>query len=147
MTEHMFSDLYTGRLGSPEASARALVAHGLGAMPGWVGAAMWLRNCIVAPFGLKTGPEDQPGSRSADDLLQRLPIVHETEVELVTGMDDRHLDFTVRLTKTSDGGFELATKVVPHNRFGRAYLTIVLPAHKLIMRRIARGLAQPIEET
>ncbi|MEM7742228.1 MAG: DUF2867 domain-containing protein [Pseudomonadota bacterium] len=147
MNKHMFSDLYTGRLGSPEASPRALVARALQAMPCWVGAAMWLRNSLVAPFGLKTGPSDQAGSQSAVNLMQRLPVVHETEAELVTGMDDRHLDFTVRLTKTSSGGFELATEVRPHNRLGRTYLAVVLPAHKLIMRRIARGLAQPVEET
>lgn len=139
----VFEDIYTGKLGSPEAPARRLVAHGLAAMPGWVDGAMWLRNHLVAPFGLKTGAENG----QAAELMRRLPVVRETDVEFITGMEDRHLDFTVRLTKTLGGGFELATKVTPHNRFGRVYLRAVLPAHKLIMRRIARGLAQPIEET
>lgn len=143
MTGRVFEDCYTGRLGSPETPARRLAAHGLAAMPGWVGAAMWLRNRIVTPFGLKTGAEDGPPA----DLMRRLPVVRETADEFVTGMDDRHLNFTVRLTKTQDGGFELATRVTPHNRFGRAYLAAVLPTHRVIMCRIASGLARPIEET
>ena len=138
----MFQDCYRGQLGSPEASPRALVAWGLAGMPDWVGAAMWLRNRMVAPFGLKSGAEDGP----PEDLMQRLPVIREDEREFVTGMKDRHLDFDVRLSKTSDAGFELATNVKPHNTFGRIYLALVLPAHRVIMRRIARGLAQPIRE-
>ncbi|MEM6622916.1 MAG: DUF2867 domain-containing protein [Pseudomonadota bacterium] len=142
MSAGVFHDCYTGKLGSPHASPRALVAWGLAAMPGWVGGAMWLRNRVVAPFGLKTGAEDGVPA----DLMQRLPVLSDTPDEFVTGMEDRHLDFSVRLTKTSGGGFELATRVVPHNLFGRVYLRAVTPAHKMIMRRIARGLAQPIKE-
>ena len=137
-----FQDSYTGQLGSPGASPRDLFLWGERNMPGWIGAAMWVRNALVRPFGLVTRVE----GAAAGEFLSGLPVYRDDDVAFETGLDDRHLDFRLCLTKTGNGGFELATRLRTHNRLGRIYLAIVMPAHRSIMRSVARGLAQPIKE-
>jgi hypothetical protein len=59
--------------------------------------------------------------------------------EIVTGGDDKHLDFRVSVCKLDGLGTNrvaLSTVVRPHNAFGRAYLCVILPFHRLGIRTI-----------
>jgi len=115
-----------------KATARAMLAN----PPPWVGGLMGLRNAIVAPFGLKTGRE----TRDHADHLERIgifPIQSATPERAVLGFEDRHLDFRVVVDVRQAGGdseVTATTLVLWHNLLGHAYLTAILPFHRLIVR-------------
>jgi hypothetical protein len=58
-----------------------------------------------------------------------------TDRELIAGRDDRHLDFRVSILKEpfGDAGavVTVSTICVTHNWFGKAYLFVVLPFHRV----------------
>ncbi|MBT9382368.1 DUF2867 domain-containing protein [Pseudooceanicola sp. CBS1P-1] len=126
-----FLDCYAAVSDMPAPEAMRL---GL-AMPGWAMALLRLRNALVAPFGLRT---EAPAGPS----FGLFPILKDTPQEVLLGFDDSHLNF--RITVLSQAGrIYLSTWMHPHNRYGRAYLALVMPFHVLIvkdsLRRIARG--------
>jgi Protein of unknown function (DUF2867) len=110
-------------------SPRDAATRGL-TLPGWARALLSLRNTLVRPFGLKTGEADRP----------IFPTRHETADELILGTDDRHLDFRIGLIR-HDGRIYMSTWVHPHNRWGRAYLRLVMPFHILISRGAVARMA------
>lgn len=110
-------------------SPREAATRGL-SLPRWAAALLRLRNALVRPFGLKTGEPGQP----------IFPTCHETEDEIILGTDDRHLDFRIGLIR-QDGRLYMSTWVHPHNRWGRAYLVLVMPFHILISRGAVARMA------
>lgn len=125
-----FIDCYavTSPLSPKDAALRGL------ALPRWAAALLKLRNALVRPLGLKT--EADPGLPS----VGLFPIRKDDPQEFVLGLDDRHLDF--RITVFREGArLYLSTWVHPHNLWGRAYLALVMPAHKLISRGAAARMA------
>src|SRR5262249_47597377 len=114
----------------------ALFAH----HPRWAKALLIVRGWMVAPFGLRTSTaadfdntEIKP-AYAIGDKLARFTLLAQNETEIVSGGDDRHLDFRVSVRKLVDDGASrvvLSTMVSPHNLFGRAYLFFVLPFHRL----------------
>ena len=64
-------------------------------------------------------------------------MVSETPQRLVAGFDDRHLDFRIVVDvagATTARQVTSTTLVRTHNVLGRAYLTLVMPFHKLVVR-------------
>lgn len=140
-----FLDSYAVPLGDSELTPLQL-AQRLTVMPGWANALLWLRNGLVAPFGLKTAA-DLPAPSTTDpapgDYVSFFRLEELSGNEAILGEDDRHLDFRVSVLKTS-GPQPLAaisTWVRPHNFGGRLYLLGVLPFHKLIVRRLLANVA------
>ena len=121
-----FLDCYsvTSTLSPREAATRGL------ALPGWASALLTLRNTLVRPFGLKTGEPDRP----------IFPTCLESDVELILGTDDRHLNFRIGLIR-EDGRLYMSTWVHPHNLWGRTYLRLVMPFHILISRGAVARMA------
>ena len=110
-------------------SPREAASRGF-ALPTWAAALLRLRNSLVRPFGLKTGEADRP----------IFPTCLETEDEIILGTDDRHLDFRIGLIR-AEGRLYMSTWVHPHNRWGRAYLALVMPFHILISRGAVARMA------
>jgi hypothetical protein len=114
--------------------------------PAWVRALVATRNAIVAPFGLKVSGEPiGEGSRK----IGIFPIVSATPSRLVMGFDDAHLDFRVVIDVAEDdfGRTVTATTLVRYvNGFGRVYLTVIKPFHKLIVRSMLRRMAAHISD-
>lgn len=109
----------------------------VGGMPRWAKPLLWLRNVIVAPFGLKPG--DQRVVQAGVVHIDFFPVLSETEEQIVLGLDDRHLDFRILLERqTIQGGtrYRLTTLVEQHNLFGRVYLFLITPFHKWIVRSV-----------
>ena len=118
-------------------AAEKMLSHG----PAWVDALITLRNRLVAPLGLKTPAPTAAASATAIGIF---PILSETPARLVAGLDDKHLDFRVVIdvAGTADEQRVTATTLVlTHNLLGRAYLTIILPFHRLIVRNLLRQVA------
>jgi hypothetical protein len=63
---------------------------------------------------------------------------------LVAGFNDKHLDFRVVVDVAAAGpgqSVTATTLVMTHNLFGRCYLAIILPFHRLIARAMLRQVA------
>lgn len=99
------------------------------ATPSWIAVLMALRDKLVGPLGLKAAP---PGG---------FPVIRESAEEVLLGFDDSHLDFRIAVTTGADGASNpqvvVTTIVRTHNRFGRTYLALVMPFHRIIARRMA----------
>lgn len=103
------------------------------AFPQWTYPALLLRQLLVAPFGLKRGSSNEPKA----DVIGIFPVTNESRDRLVAGFDDKHLDFRiiVDLDDTDQGqAVTLTTAIRRHNRLGQAYLQLVLPFHRAIIR-------------
>lgn len=108
----------------------------LGSQPAWAQKLMLLRDAVVALFGIKTSQQmaAKPGKRVG---IFRIYAVSDDEI--ILGEDDSHLDFRLSVLRNRAAGWHgsvtLASVVHCHNRVGRAYILLIRPFHKLIVRR------------
>jgi Protein of unknown function (DUF2867) len=103
-----------------------------GRAPVWISRLMQLRKALVAPFGLLHDPP-APNSKA----IGIFPIVLDTKDKVVLGLDDKHLDFRVVVELLNAGtSVSLTTLVKPHNIFGKIYLAIIMPFHRIIAATI-----------
>lgn len=124
--------LPAGTSSNPDLLARFILSH----QPAWIGWLMNVRDTIVACFGLKT-------ARHLATLANRIGIfkVYSTnQTEIVLGEDDKHLDFRISILCSAEaepGGSRqliFSTVVHCHNRLGRAYLFVIAPFHRLVVK-------------
>lgn len=113
----------------------------MGRMPDWVRRLMALRNFLGRFVGLKTGAEPAPSPRQ--DTIGMFPVLSQSEREVVLGLDDWHLDFRLVIDVADLGvsGTRLraTTLVRRKNLFGRFYIGLVTPFHKMIVPVALRG--------
>lgn len=125
------------RIAAPEAAQMAL-----GRMPGWARRLLWFRNALARIVGLKTGPD---GSVGKNHRIGMFPILSESPDRIVLGLDDWHLDFRIvtDVSEDSAGGslIRMTTLVRRKNLFGRAYIGLVGPFHRLIVPTTLRGVS------
>jgi hypothetical protein len=136
-----FADAFQIAITGPPLDARNAAQRMLGRSPRWVDALLSLRHALVAPFGLKT---TGAGEKAPGGVIGLFPVLSETPDRLIAGFDDAHLDFraVIDVTASGDGQQVTATTVVrTHNRFGRTYLAVILPFHRLIVRAMLRQVA------
>lgn len=119
----------------------ALFAH----HPRWARWLLILRGWLVAPFGLRrttAAAFDSIEIKSTylvGEKIARFTMYALNDTEILTGGDDRHLDFRVSVRKSNRDGaawVTLSTSVNPHNLFGKAYLFVILPFHRLGVRTL-----------
>jgi hypothetical protein len=140
-----FADAFRVDLTGHTMDARNAAERMLGHSPAWVEALVTLRNILVAPFGLKTSGHHETPPRETIGLF---PILTQTPDRLVAGFNDKHLDFRVVVDVTASGPESEAgqqvtatTLVKTHNLFGRLYLAIIVPFHRLIVPAMLRKVA------
>jgi len=91
----------------------------------------------VKPFGI-TGvsyadlarPIDTGRNYAVGDRIGRWILFAKHQDELITGANDRHLDFRVSVFRDARPRIVLSTAVMTHNTLGRAYLATILPFHR-----------------
>src|SRR5258708_38669914 len=125
----------------------ALFAH----HPRWAKRLLILRGRIVALLGLKASTaadldniEIKPAC-VVGGKIARFTLFGQSDAEIVTGGDDKHLDFreSVRkLTERAASRVVLSTVVSPHNLFGKTYLFAILPFHRFGVRKILSNAAE-----
>jgi hypothetical protein len=115
--------------------------------PAWIGRLLQLRTALVKPFSLKPGASPDR-KRAGSSNVGIFPILRQDAKHMVLGIDDRHLDFRLLIDITEpDDGSQLVTAttvVKTHNAFGRAYLAVVMPFHKLIVPTMMRAIEKPL---
>jgi hypothetical protein len=115
-------------------AAEKLFAHN----PAWIDALLRLRNWLVGPIGLKPSGLGEP---APGGMIGIFPVLSETQERVIAGFNDRHLDFRVVVdVEPSRPGHQVTatTLVKTHNLFGRAYLAVILPFHRMIVRSLLR---------
>ena len=128
-------------------TAEEAARHLFGRMPAWAKQLLALRNIIVAPLGLKEASEEAvAGSSPGSPRIGIFPVVSNAVNEIVLGFDDRHLDFRVVVDtfalKEGTTRVGVQTVIRRHNFSGRAYLALILPFHKVIVRSSLRRFAE-----
>ena len=103
--------------------------------PKWIEVLMNLRNRIMAVFGLKT---EMPADYHEDDYIGFFKIFSQNKQELVLGMDDKHLNFRVCIINTHQVNYNIkvVTLVAYNNAFGRFYMFVIKPFHRLVVKRM-----------
>lgn len=139
-----FVDAFRVEVGTMQLSAREactrMVLHG----PRWIDALTRFRNILVKPFGLKTSGEGAPAPHG---MIGLFPVLSETPERLIAGFDDYHLDFRVVVDVAGNAGdrwVTLTTLVRTNNLLGRAYLTLIVPFHKLVARSMMGDILEPV---
>jgi hypothetical protein len=136
-----FADAFRVMIGGTAIDARAAATSMLGRSPRWVEMLVSLRNLLVAPFGLKSSGA---GDKGGLGMIGMFPVISETPERLVAGFDDSHLDFRVVIdvADVGKGQHVTATTLVrTHNRFGRTYLAVITPFHRLVVKALLRQVA------
>lgn len=132
-----WADAYEVQTSREFTDMRSLAQQTIGAMPRWAKGLLWLRNIVVAPFGLK--PDGLQDAAPQTRCIGIFPILHQTNTQIVLGLDDRHLDFRIVVDRHMTAGtsrIRATTLVQRHNAFGRIYITLITPFHRLIVRSV-----------
>jgi hypothetical protein len=129
---------------SPEALARFVFSH----QPSWIRGLMRVRDAIVACLGLKTARQlTEGGSEAKTNRVGIFRIYSSNETEIILGEDDRHLDFRLSVLCSGAAAPEMTprltitTVVHCHNLLGRAYIFVIAPFHRLIVKACLRRAA------
>lgn len=137
LPEANWADAYEITMPREFASMRSLAMQTIGSMPNWARSLLRVRNALLAPLALKTGgAKDAP---EGADCIGIFPILEETEDQIVLGLDDWHLDFRIVVDRIAEGHMcrlRATTLVTRHNAFGKLYIVLVTPFHRLIVRSV-----------
>ncbi|KPF44990.1 DUF2867 domain-containing protein [Rhizobium sp. AAP43] len=129
-----WADRYAVIALAPDATALDLARQIFGRSPRWVGLLLALRNRIVGLFGLKSAELGIADSQT----IGAFPVVSARDDQVVLGFDDAHLNFRIVLDVAAAGPqarkLAITTLVERHNLFGRLYIFVITPFHKLIVR-------------
>jgi len=133
-----------GTSSDPDVLGRFLIAQ----QPFWIGWLTNVRDAIVACFGLKTARSLATlGGEANADRIGIFKVYGKTETEIVLGEDDKHLDFRLSVLRTPDlspalgGQLTVSTVVHCHNLLGRAYILVIAPFHRLVVKASLRRAA------
>lgn len=145
-----FADAYRLIVEGPVLDATAAANRIFSRTPRWISALLALRNRLGAPIGLKGTDETVLDAKLPPAKRRRIgffPVVSEARDRVVMGFDDWHLDFRVVVDVAALGADRqetIATTLVrTHNRIGRAYLTFIMPFHRVIVRTMLAQAAKP----
>lgn len=135
--------LPAGASTDPETLARFVFAH----QPAWIGGLMQVRDLLVAGFGLKTGRHlaSLAGQARRVGIFKVYSV---SETEIILGEDDKHLDFRVSVLCAvaapphASRQVVVSTVVHCHNRLGRAYIFLIAPFHRAVVKASLRRAAR-----
>jgi len=134
-----YSDAYKMALRDTSVSAEEIYIHIFSHIPSWVMPLMRVRNKIVSLFGLKT--DDSVGHKKVLTVGEKAGmflIYRIEEEEIIAGEDNVHLDFRVSVLKR-DGEVTISTLVHYNNLFGKVYMSIITPFHKMVVKAMMKN--------
>jgi hypothetical protein len=137
--------LPSGTSADPDVLWRFLISQ----QPSWIGWLTNVRDAVVAFFGLKTAKHLATLVDEAKaDRIGIFRIYAKSETEIILGEDDKHLDFRLSALRspgfspTLGGQLTISTVVHCHNRLGRAYILVIAPFHRLVVKASLRRAAR-----
>ena len=135
-----FIDAFSVTVEGSALDARTAAERMFNRSPRWVLSLLALRDLIVKPFGLTTSKNAR---HLSSNRVGMFPVISDTPERIVAGFDDSHLDFRAIVDVAGAGRGQRVTAttvVLTHNRFGRTYLTLIAPFHRLVVRSALRRL-------
>jgi hypothetical protein len=145
LTDAFAVRLPLGTVADPDVLWRFVMAE----QPIWIAWLTNVRDVIAACFGLKTAKRLAARPNEADcDRIAFFRVYSRRESEIVLGEDDRHLDFRLSVLLSPDssstlgGQLTVSTAVHCHNLLGRAYIWVIAPFHRLVVKASLRRAAQ-----
>jgi hypothetical protein len=150
-----FLDTYSipirGREDLQTADMRVLAERILTADIGWITALMSFRDKLAGLVGMKTAQAlaqeqstENTSRRGEGDRIGFFKIYAVSENEIILGENDWHQDFRLSLYRQRREGARIyaSTCCKRHNLAGHAYLALILPFHKMIVKSMLdRGTA------
>lgn len=109
---------------------------------------MRVRDLVVARFGLKTARHLATLAGGAKGgRVGPFKVYSSDDTEIVIGEDDKHLDFRVSLLCSSGAApdgcqLTVSTVVHCHNLLGRAYIFVIAPFHRIVIKASLRRAAR-----
>lgn len=141
LAEADWADSYSVRLDRADLDPMQVATALMGRAPRWVTALLGIRNRIVGLFGLKSAEL----ALSDQDMIGGFPVVEHDHERVVLGFNDKHLDFRIIVSVEPEAAahqhVSLTTLVRRHNLFGRIYILVVTPFHKLIVKTFLNRFA------
>lgn len=143
-----FSDAYRAPVRHTGATVIAHFFAIFGHHPFWMKIVLIARNRLASFFGLDAPRAtdvmhlDVRSSYGIGDTIGVWPIFALSEIELVAGRDNRHLDFRLSVLRVNYAGTEsvvVSTICSVHNLSGKIYLFFIVPFHKWGMQRLLRN--------
>ncbi len=138
-------ELPIGATTDPEQLARFIFSH----QPAWISRLVTVRDALVAGLGLKTAKQlESLRAMNKGSRVGFFKIYSTTPTEIVLGEDDKHLDFRLSVlcsgqpSLTGKGHLTMSTVVHCHNSFGRLYLHLIAPFHRLVVQASLRRAAR-----
>jgi hypothetical protein len=146
-----FADAYRVPLAHEELSVVDIFFAAFGHHPGWLKVLLLVRHRVGHWFGLSaasTGEVLRPSKAASYRVGENIgpwPIYLLSDVELIAGRNNTHLDFRLSVLKQDSGHGATAivsTVCCPHNSFGRLYLRVIAPFHAWGVQRLLRKAAE-----
>jgi Protein of unknown function (DUF2867) len=146
-----FSDAYEASIGRCNLDAQGAYAAIFGPKPGWISMLLKARGLFANLAGLKhpvitdvgaIAPGEGRRPYAIGDRVGLFAVQSITAKELILGVDDKHLNFRVSVLRSRKDDTEkvtITTVVELNNGLGRAYLFVIKPFHKLIVRSILQS--------
>lgn len=128
-----YFDAFEMELQDETLSAELIYKGMFSTVPLWIEKLMKIRNKIVSLFGLKSVKGDSDLEFKVGNKEGMFHIYFICENEVIAGEDDRHLNFRVSVLKEANK-VTVSTLVKYHNWFGKFYMTLIKPFHKLIVQ-------------
>jgi Protein of unknown function (DUF2867) len=136
-----WADCYGVSLGRAGLDPMQVATDIIGRAPRWVGILLKIRNRVVGLFGLKSAELKLTGQ----EQIGGFPVIEHDEEHVLLGFNDKHLDFRLIVAVQPEGAGQqrvsLTTLVKRHNVFGRIYILLITPFHKLIVKTFLKRFA------
>jgi len=138
-------DSFLAPLKHPEQTMTELYLAIFAHPPRYFARLLTLRGKIVRLFGLRGHKASQfkhieiKDDYRIGEKIALFTLYAQSDREIVSGGDDKHLDFRVSVLKVngSQGSrITVTTVVTTHNLFGRIYLFLILPMHRFGVRTL-----------
>jgi len=156
LSRNDYSDVFSISFPSAQAiPVEKLPIHFFNAVPKWFGGLLMIRETIAKWIGLKTATEMDVNQQMANfkgevgESIGLFNVMDKTATELMSGENDKHLDFRLSFFSTRNAGnneIALATTVQFNNWLGKVYFLPVKPIHRIIVPILLKRMAKQIQE-
>ena len=101
-------------------------------LPNWVKLLLKIRKALLKAFGVKVGKRNNKQETF-------FTLIKESENEVIMGEADKHLDFRASVVvDKSKKSISFITLVHFNNLWGKIYLLLIKPFHKIILRSLLK---------
>ena len=111
-------------------------------VPKWVGALMMIRNGIMKLLNMHLKmPSDYNEEWREGGYVGFFKIFNIQPKEVLLGLDDKHLNFRVSILNSEEKthNIKVTTLVEYNNKFGRFYMGLVKPFHRIVVKSMIRN--------